>query len=153
MSNNFMGNMASLYANTARARAAGFNKSFAGMQGKNAPVKWFDVRSMIPAETETFEQPETSVAVPEHTKRKPLQEKQVCQENSVQKEAIREVKKEQTAKASDKKSSQQRSRGSREEGRNAFSQKELQKAIAMSVVLAPPVSRKRKRYEGITDRR
>lgn len=142
MSNNFFGSMAALYVNTARTRAAGFNKSFAGMhtnmQGKKEPVKWPD---------KAFEQSEESTAMTEHVKRKPIQEKQVYQKKAAQTEGV------QTAEAPNRKSSQQRNQDGRKESRNAFSQKELQKAVVMSVILEPPVSRKRKRYEGITDRR
>lgn len=40
-----------------------------------------------------------------------------------------------------------------EKGTAPFSRQELQKAIAMSVILGPPVCKKRKRYEGNTGRR
>lgn len=171
MSNNFVGNMASLYANTARARATGFNKSFPGFQSKkNTQVKWPDKSQMVlqePKEDEILSvQTEKQKSMRKCEKDSSYVKYGQSRQSGSQNEDKRKT---QPVEEQQSKNGQNLNRGrmqsalakTEKEGQRAtaskdndfLSQRELQRAVAMSVILGPPASRKRNRYEGITGRR
>lgn len=134
MSNHFAGNMAAWYAGAARARAAGLSKSFPGIQNKRnqtGKAEKIDGKKIEQICREGREQTGGS---------QPLEK-----EKSGMPAAEKEQKKEKSAVASLEKPEA--------EDNGFLSQRELQKAVVMSIILGPPAGRKRKRYEGITGRR